>query len=140
MPDFYLIKKRFAAFVRIFAAFFAALWGFHAPAAQAPKVMLGIDVLESRNFAPIAGKRVGLLTHPAGVNRFGTSTIDVLRRAKNVKLVALFGPEHGIYGDEKADVPVLDKIDRRTGLPVYSLYGKYRKPTPEMLKKSTPSS
>ena len=135
MPDFYLIKKRFAAFVRIFAAFFAALWGFHAPAAQAPKVMLGIDVLESRNFAPIAGKRVGLLTHPAGVNRFGTSTIDVRRRAKNVKLVALFGPEHGIYGDEKADVPVLDKIDRRTGLPVYSLYGKYRKPTPEMLKK-----
>ena len=103
--------------------------------AQAPKVMLGIDVLESRNFAPIAGKRVGLLTHPAGVNRFGTSTIDILRRAKNVKLVALFGPEHGIYGDEKADVPVLDRIDRRTGLPVYSLYGKYRKPTPEMLKK-----
>lgn len=49
--------------------------------------------------------------------------------------MALFGPEHGIYGDEKADVPVLDKIDRRTGLPVYSLYGKYRKPTPEMLRK-----
>lgn len=56
-----------------------------------------------------------------------------------MKLVALFGPEHGIYGNEKADVPVLDKIDRRTGLPVYSLYGKYRKPTPEMLKKSTSS-
>lgn len=103
--------------------------------AAKPKVMLGIDVLESQNFAPIAGKRVGLLTHPAGVNRYGISTVDILRRARNVKLVALFGPEHGIYGDEKADVPVLDKIDRRTGLPVYSLYGKYRKPTPEMLKK-----
>lgn len=100
-----------------------------------PKVMLGIDVLESQNFAPLAGKRVGLLTHPAGVNRFGVSTVEVLRRAKNVKLTALFGPEHGIYGNEKADVPVLDKIDRRTGLPVYSLYGKFRKPTPEMLKK-----
>lgn len=70
------------------------------------------------------------MTHPAGVNRYGVSTVDVLRRAKSVRLVALFGPEHGIYGDEKADVPVLDKIDKRTGLPVYSLYGKYRKPTP----------
>ena len=102
--------------------------------AQSQKVMLGIDVLESRKFAPIAGKKVGLLTHPAGVNRFGTSTIDVLRRARNVKLVALFGPEHGIYGNEKAEVPILDRIDSRTGLPVYSLYGKYRKPTPQMLK------
>ena len=45
----------------------------------------------------------------------------------------MYGPEHGIYGDEKAKVPVLDRVDRRTGLPVYSLYGKYRKPTPEML-------
>ncbi|MBR7105732.1 MAG: DUF1343 domain-containing protein, partial [Opitutales bacterium] len=97
--------------------------------------MLGIDVLEAMNFAPLKGKRVGLLTHPAGVNRYGVSTVDVLRRARNVRLVALFGPEHGIYGNEKADVPVFDKIDKRTGLPVYSLYGKYRKPTPEMLKK-----
>ena len=103
--------------------------------ATTPRVMLGIDVLEAMNFAPLKGKRVGLLTHPAGVNRYGVSTIDVLRRARNVRLVALFGPEHGIYGDEKADVPVLDKIDKRTGLPVYSLYGKYRKPTAEMLKK-----
>lgn len=100
-----------------------------------PRVMLGIDVLEAMNFAPLKGKRVGLLTHPAGVNRYGVSTVDVLRRARNVRLVALFGPEHGIYGNEKADVPVFDKIDKRTGLPVYSLYGKYRKPTPEMLKK-----
>ncbi|MBO5255633.1 MAG: DUF1343 domain-containing protein [Opitutales bacterium] len=101
----------------------------------APKVMLGIDVLESMQFKPLRYKRVGLLTHPAGVNRNGRSTVDILYRARNVKLVALFGPEHGIYGDEKADVPVLDKKDRRTGLPVFSLYGKYRKPTPYMLSK-----
>ncbi len=101
------------------------------------KVMLGIDVLESMGFKPILNKRVGLLTHPAGVNNRGISTIDVLRSARNkgVKLTALFGPEHGIYGNEKADVPVLDKIDKRTGLPVYSLYGKYRKPTAQMLSK-----
>lgn len=108
------------------------------PAAQtaghAAGVHLGIDVLERQGFAPLLGKRVGLLTHPAGVNRHGLSTIDVLRRDRRVRLVALFGPEHGIYGDEKADVPIPDKIDARTGLPVYSLYGPYRKPTPAMLR------
>ena len=100
---------------------------------QANPIYLGIDVLEQNGFRSIAGKHVGLLTHPAGLNRRGETSIDVLRRAPNVSLVALFGPEHGIYGDEKANVPVVDKIDPRTGLPVYSLYGKYRKPTAEML-------
>ncbi|HBR93410.1 MAG TPA: DUF1343 domain-containing protein [Opitutae bacterium] len=101
--------------------------------AHAAPIYLGIDVLEQSGFRAIAGKRVGLLTHPAGINRRGESSIDVLRRASNARLVALFGPEHGIYGDEKANVPVDDKIDPRTGLPVYSLYGQYRKPTPKML-------
>ena len=100
---------------------------------QANSIHLGIDVLEESGFRAIAGKRVGLLTHPAGLNRRGESSIDVLRRAHNVRLVALFGPEHGIYGNEKANVPVDDRIDSRTGLPVYSLYGKYRKPTAKML-------
>ena len=101
------------------------------------KVELGIDVLESMGFSPISGMRIGLLTHPAGVNRNGRSSIDVLRSARNkgVRLTALFGPEHGIYGNEKAEVPFLDKVDKRTGLPVYSLYGKYRKPTTQMLSK-----
>jgi uncharacterized protein YbbC (DUF1343 family) len=99
-----------------------------------PPVMLGIDVLEAEQFAAIAGKRIGLLTHPAGVNRRGQSTIDVLRRAPRVKLVALFGPEHGIYGDAKAGDNVADTVDARTGLPVYSLHGKNRKPTPAQLK------
>ena len=96
---------------------------------------LGIDVLEGLKFKYLKGRRVGLLTHPAGVNSRGESSIDVLRRSSLVNLVALYGPEHGIYGDEKANIPVLDRVDRRTGLPVYSLYGKYRKPTPEILAK-----
>jgi uncharacterized protein YbbC (DUF1343 family) len=96
-------------------------------------IMLGIDVLEADGFNLLRGKRVGLLTNPAGVNRNGISTIDVLRRSPQVNLVALFGPEHGIYGDEKANVPVDDKIDTRTGLPVYSLYGRFRRPTRQML-------
>jgi uncharacterized protein YbbC (DUF1343 family) len=97
------------------------------------KIYLGIDVLEANRFSVLKGKRVGILTHPAGVNRKGISTIDVLRRSRHVKVVALFGPEHGIYGDEKANQPIDNRIDARTNLPVYSLYGRYRKPQPDML-------
>ncbi|ADE54754.1 DUF1343 domain-containing protein [Coraliomargarita akajimensis] len=103
-------------------------------ASAAQPIYLGIDVLEGTGFKAIQGKRVGLLTHPAGVNRRGETSIQVLQRARNAKLVALFGPEHGIYGNEKANVPVDDKIDPRTGLPVYSLYGKFRSPSPKMLQ------
>src|SRR5687768_3810405 len=92
-------------------------------------VMLGIDVLEADGFAAVKGKRIGLLTHPAGVNRRSVSTVDVLRRAPNTKLIALFAPEHGLYGLEKASANIPDNIDRRTGLPVYSLHGQNRKPT-----------
>ena len=97
-------------------------------------VMPGIDVLESEGFAAVRGKRIGLLTHPAGTNRRGESTIDVLRRATGVKLVALFAPEHGLNGTEEAGKNVPDTVDRRTGLTVHSLHGKTRRPTKEMLK------
>jgi uncharacterized protein YbbC (DUF1343 family) len=96
-------------------------------------VMLGIDVLEAQGFAAVKGKRIGLLTHPAGVNRRGESTITVLRRAPGVKVVALYGPEHGIYGSAPAEALLTDTIDPRTGLPVFSLYGKFRKPTKSQL-------
>ncbi|HKB89377.1 MAG TPA: DUF1343 domain-containing protein [Opitutaceae bacterium] len=104
---------------------------------QAPvyPVMLGIDVLESQGFASLKGKRIGLLTHPAGVNRRGVTTIEILRHATGVQLVALFSPEHGLYGNEKASASVDDTIDSRTGLPVFSLHGKNRRPTPAQLKK-----
>jgi uncharacterized protein YbbC (DUF1343 family) len=95
--------------------------------------MTGIDVLESQGFSLLRGQRVGLLTHPAGVTRSGRSSIEVLHRSPQVNLVALFGPEHGIYGDEKANVPIQDRIDPRTQLPVFSLYGQFRKPTAQML-------
>ena len=99
-----------------------------------PTIKLGIDVLADQKFAPLSGKRVGLLTHPAGVNRFGVSTVRILKQSEEVNLVALFGPEHGIYGNEKANTPVDNAIDSKTGLPIYSLYGKYRKPTAKMLE------
>ncbi len=103
-------------------------------AGGAPAIMLGIDVLEAGGFAVVQGKRIGLLTHPAGVNRQGRSTIEVLRHAPGVKLVALFGPEHGIYGDAAANATVASSVDARTGLPVHSLFGATRKPTKAMLR------
>ncbi len=106
-----------------------------APPAPASPVMLGIDVLEAEAFATVKGKRLGLLTHPAGVNRRGERTSDVLRRAPGVKLVALFAVEHGINNEFAAGKNYLDYTDPRTGLPVRSLYdGKSRKPTKAQLK------
>jgi uncharacterized protein YbbC (DUF1343 family) len=98
------------------------------------ELLLGSDVLAKHNFRELQGKRVGLLTNPSGVNRNGKWTVDVLRAAPGVRLVALFGPEHGIYGRVRAGEMVEGGFDKRTGLPVHSLYGATRKPTPEMLK------
>jgi uncharacterized protein YbbC (DUF1343 family) len=109
-------------------------FGVVADATAAARVKLGNEVLVEQKFKPLAGKRVGLITNPSGVNRQLQTTIEILRAAPNVKLVALFGPEHGIYGDVPAGDKVASRPDERTGLPVYSLYDKTRKPTPEMLQ------
>lgn len=85
-------------------------------------VMLGIDVLQADGFAALRGKKIGLLTHPAGVNMHGMSTIEVLRHAPGVQLVALFAPEHGVRGDFIAGTNMPDHVDALTGLPVFSLY------------------
>jgi uncharacterized protein YbbC (DUF1343 family) len=98
------------------------------------EVKLGDEILASSGFKALRGKRIGLITNPSGVNRNLESTIDVLRAAPGVQLVALFGPEHGIYGDVPAGDSVESRTDPRTGLPVHSLYGATHKPTPELLK------
>jgi uncharacterized protein YbbC (DUF1343 family) len=94
-------------------------------------VLCGIDVLVRDGFAPLNGKRVGLVTNHTGRTRDGVPTIDALFKAPGVKLSALFSPEHGIRGAVDAEVP--DSRDEATGLTIHSLYGKTRKPTPEML-------
>ncbi len=101
--------------------------------AQTPAVKTGIEVLRERNFDILQGKRVGLITNPSGVDASLRSTIDILFHAKG-KLTALFGPEHGVRGNVAAGGLIASSIDSGTGLPVFSLYGKTRKPTPEMLK------
>ena len=98
------------------------------------QVVPGIEVLERSGFIQLYGKRVGLVTNPSGVDRQLRSTIDILYQAPQVNLVALYGPEHGVRGDVYAGDHVADSKDPKTGLPVYSLYGDTREPTPQMLK------
>ena len=102
--------------------------------AARPVVKPGIEVLRDRGFDELKGKRVGLVTNPSGVDRYLESTVDILFKAPGVELVALYGPEHGVRGDVYAGDKVSDTKDEATGLPVYSLYGSTRKPTPEMLE------
>jgi uncharacterized protein YbbC (DUF1343 family) len=100
--------------------------------ASAPRVLTGADVLAARKFAPLSGKRVGLITNHTGLDAVGRRTIDLLAGAPGVRLRAIFSPEHGLSG--KADWKVASGRDASTNLPVYSLYGETRRPKPEMLK------
>lgn len=102
--------------------------------AQKITIKTGIEVLKDQKFKILDGKRVGLITNPTGVDNNMKSTIDILNEAPNVNLVALFAPEHGVRGDAHAGDHVDNVTDPKTGLPVYSLHGKTRVPTPEMLE------
>ena len=97
-------------------------------------VRTGLDVMAENDFSLFSGKRIGLITNPTGVTRALAYGVDVLARSKNVRLTALFGPEHGVRGDVSAGGTVDSYVDSATGIPVYSLYGKTNKPTKEMLK------
>lgn len=99
---------------------------------EVPTVLNGIDVLVRRKFADLKGLRVGLITNHTGIDAQRRSTIDLLAAAPGVKLKKLFSPEHGIRGmlDQEK---IGDTRDKKTGLPVLSLYGERRAPTPEQL-------
>jgi len=120
-----IISKHFL-FILVFSLFTTTL--------SARNVRTGVEMLKAQNFSAIKGKRVGLITNPTGVDRDLQSTADLFYHSKEIKLVALYGPEHGVRGDNAAGASVSDFKDPETGLPVYSIYGKTRKPTPEMLK------
>ena len=102
---------------------------------QAGGVRPGIEVFLSNVPARFRGKRVGLITNSSAIDRSKTLDIDLIARHQDLKLVALLAPEHGIRGDAPAGATIVDEVDPRTGVPVYSLYGAGdRGPTPEMLK------
>lgn len=96
-------------------------------------VMTGIDVLVRDGFAPLAGQRVALISNHTGRDRNGRSTARLLHEAENVELARIFSPEHGYEGNLDIEL-VADGVDRRTGVPVLSLYGEVRRPTGDMLE------
>lgn len=104
-----------------------------APTTLAAAVQSGLDRLVATDFAALRGKRVGLITNPTGVDRELRSTVDLFATSQSIRLVSLFGPEHGLRGDHSAGDKVADSIDPMTQLPVHSLYGSQRKPTATML-------
>ena len=108
--------------------------GLFTPQRQPDKLVLnGIDVLERDGFKQLAGLKIGLVTNQTGRDLNGDLTIDVLHKAPNVNLTVLFSPEHGIRGELDQE-KISDTKDEKTGLPIYSLYGETRRPTPEQLK------
>lgn len=99
-------------------------------------VQTGIDVLESEDFAPLKGKRIGLLTNQTGLDSRGRRTIDILVHAPGVQLTAIFSPEHGVAGALDT-TNIGNSRDAATGIPVYSVYGakdESRRPSPDQLK------
>lgn len=98
------------------------------------KFKLGVEVLLDSQKDLLEGKRVGLITNPTGVDQELNSIVDLLNNDPDINLTTLYGPEHGVRGSAQAGDYVAYYIDQETGLPVYSLYGQTRKPTPEMLE------
>ena len=99
---------------------------------EVPTVLNGIDVLVRRKFADLQGKRLGLIANQTGIDAQRHSTIDLLANAPEVKLVKLFSPEHGIRGELDQE-KISHSTDKKTGLPVLSLFGEQRAPTLEQL-------
>ncbi len=102
--------------------------------APRPEVRPGIQVLLSDSLHLVAGRRAGLVTNHTGIDAYEVPSIDGLYGHDEVELVALYSPEHGIRGTAEAGEPVDHEVDEATGLPVHSLYGETRKPTPGMLE------
>lgn len=117
---------------RLLRAGEAALAGAGRGHGDPPPVRPGIDVLTAKGFAPLVGRSVGLITNHTGLDSGGRSSVQVLLHAPGVRLRALFSPEHGLFG--QVDAKIASGVDPGTGLPVHSLYGAVKRPTPEMLR------
>ena len=100
---------------------------------QTGRVLTGIEVLRASQYAPLQGKRVGLFTNLNAVDGDLVSTYDILRHAPEVKLTAIFSPEHGLAAALADGQVINSSVDARTGLPIHSLYGATQHPTPDML-------
>ena len=102
--------------------------------AMGKSVLTGIDVLQTQGFKPLRGKKIGLVTNLAALNREGVPTLDVLLRAPKVTVAAVFSPEHGLTVKAAEGATVSSGEDKNRGMKVYSLYGDQTKPSPAQLK------
>jgi uncharacterized protein YbbC (DUF1343 family)/CubicO group peptidase (beta-lactamase class C family) len=133
------LRKAITPLRRQVATIAAASVGYEPPdeatvSAAAPrKTQTGLDVLVASGFGPLRGKRVGLITNQSGLDRRGRRNVDVMKQA-GVNVTALFSPEHGFAGVEDQE-NIANSTDPATGIRIFSLYGKSRSPTPEMLKR-----
>ncbi|MEO5904593.1 MAG: DUF1343 domain-containing protein [Gemmatimonadaceae bacterium] len=107
---------------------------FARDAPESGRVIPGITVLLSDSLHIIAGRRVGLITNHTARDADGASSIDLLSETRGVRLTALFAPEHGIRGAEEGGARIAAGIDAKTGVPIFSLYGDTKVPTPRMLQ------
>jgi len=114
--------------------FFSITFLFFCLTVLQAQVRTGLQIINEHNFKDIENKRIGLITNPTGVDKELRSNVDIFFQNKNIKLVALFSPEHGVRGDFLAGEYVATYTDAKTNLPVYSIYGPNRKPSSEMLK------
>lgn len=126
--------ERVLASQRSLTGYFELMKSYRIQGLRNGKVRTGIDVLVAENFAPLEGRRIGLITNHTGLDAEGRRTIDLLHRARGVKLVAIFSPEHGLFGAADEGARVASRKEPITGLPVYSLYGKVERPTDRMLR------
>jgi uncharacterized protein YbbC (DUF1343 family) len=101
--------------------------------AAGPHVLPGDDVFVAETWRELAGRTIGIVTNQSGVLSDGTSLVDAVRANPQIRVKALFAPEHGLRGDRDAGTYVPSYTDPRSGLPVYSLYGETRHPSARML-------
>lgn len=120
--------------MRLFPAVLLLTFFFTSMSLCQQRVKTGDEVFVEKRLDLVKGKTVGIITNQSGVLQDRRHMIDILAKDPSTKLVAIFAPEHGIRGVASAGKTVNDSIDGKTGIPIYSLYGKTTKPTPEMLK------
>ncbi|MCD6353602.1 MAG: DUF1343 domain-containing protein [Proteobacteria bacterium] len=102
--------------------------------ANVASVLLGLDVIKKNGFSQVEGRNIGLVVNGASIDASFNHAVDIFRDGKGINLVALFGPQHGIWGETQDNMVEWQGFrDERTGLPVYSLYGETREPLPKML-------
>ena len=105
-----------------------------AHAGAAGMTLTGLDALERDGFELLKGKRVAVITNHSSVDAAGRNAVDAMYESKKVELAAIFSPEHGFRGSEEGGVLINNSTDPVTGVPIYSLYGKNKRPSPEMLR------